>query len=140
MIWKMKAQLDEGAYLPERAHDTDAGADLRTPERFILRANSYKVVDTGVHVEIPSGYAGFIKSKSGLMANDGITVDGLLDSGYSGSIRVCLFNHSGAHKEFEAGDKIAQLVILPIELPYFTQVEQIEGGERGAQGFGSTGR
>ena len=139
MIWKMKAQIDEGAYLPERAHDTDAGADLRTPERFILRAKSHKVIDTGVHVEIPGGYVGMVKSKSGLMC-EGIVTDGTVDSGYSGSIRVVLFNHSGAHREFEAGDKIAQLVILPIELPRFTQVEQIEGGERGAQGFGSTGR
>lgn len=140
MVWKVKAQLDEGAYLPERAHDTDAGADLRTPERFILRANSHKVIDTGVHVEIPSGYAGFIKSKSGLMANDGIIVDGLIDAGFDGSIHVCMFNLSRAYKVFEAGDKIAQLVIKEVELPEFIQVEQIEGGERGAQGFGSTGR
>lgn len=125
--------------MPERAHDTDGGVDLRTPERFILRANSFTVIDTGVHVEIPGGYVGYIKSKSGLMC-EGIVTDGTVDSGYSGSIRVCLFNHSGAHREFKAGDKIAQLVIQPVELPYFTQVEQIEGGERGTHGFGSTGR
>ena len=140
MIWKMKAQLDEKAYLPERAHDTDGGADLRTPKRFTIPPKDMAVIDTGVHVEIPSGYAGMVKSKSGLMVNDGIIVDGLIDAGFDGSIHVCMFNLSRAYKVFEAGDKIAQLVILPIELPYFTQVEQIEGGERGAQGFGSTGR
>ena len=139
MIWKMKAQIDEGAYLPERAHDTDAGADLRTPERFILRAKSHKVIDTGVHVEIPGGYVGMVKSKSGLML-EGIVTDGTVDSGYTGSIRVVLFNHSGKHREFKAGDKVAQLVIMKIVSPTFVQVEKVEGGDRGDSGFGSTGR
>ena len=140
MIWKIKAQIDEGAYLPERAHDTDGGADLRTPKRFTIPPKDMAVIDTGVHVEIPKGYAGFIKSKSGLMVNDGIIVDGLIDAGFDGSIHVCMFNLSRAYKVFETGDKIAQLVIKRVELPEFIQVEKITGGERGANGFGSTGR
>ena len=136
----MKVQLDPGAFMPERAYPTDAGADLRTPKRFTIPPKDMAVIDTGVHVEIPKGYAGFIKSKSGLMVNDGIIVDGLIDAGFEGSIHVCMFNLSRAYKVFETGDKIAQLVIKEVELPDFIQVERIEGGERGNRGFGSSGR
>ena len=135
----MRVQLDPGAYMPDRVHVPDAGADLRTPERFILRAHSHVTIDTGVHIEIPYGYVGMVKSKSGLML-EGIVTDGTVDSGYTGSIRVVLFNHSGKHREFKAGDKIAQLVIMKIVSPTFVQVEKVEGGDRGDSGFGSTGR
>lgn len=136
----MTIKLDPGAYMPERAYPTDAGADLRTPKRFILRARSYKVIDTGVHASIPYGYVGMVKSKSGLMCNEGIVTDGTVDAGYTGSIRVCLFNHSGKHREFKAGDKIAQLVLMPVITPGFEQVDRITGGDRGDNGLGSTGR
>ena len=136
----MKVQLDRGAYMPERAYPTDAGADLRTPYRFILRAGEFKSIDTGVHIEVPEGYMAEVRSKSGLMTKSGIVTDGTVDSGFSGSIAVCLFNHSRMHREFEAGDKIAQLVIMKIVSPEFIQVEKVEGGDRGDSGFGSTGR
>lgn len=135
----MKIQLDPGAFMPDRVHVPDAGADLMTPKRFILRAHSHVTIDTGVHIEIPYGYVGMVKSKSGLML-EGIVTDGTVDSGYTGSIRVVLFNHSGEHKVFEAGHKIAQLVIMKIVSPTFVQVEKVEGGERGNRGFGSSGR
>ena len=118
----MKVQLDPGAWMPDRAHNHDAGADLRTPERF------------------PDGYVGMVKSKSGLMCNDGIVTDGVCDAGYSGSVRVCLFNHSNKHRVFEKGEKIAQIIFLPVITPDFEQVEKITGGERSDNGFGSTGR
>ena len=136
----MKVQLDQSAYKPDRAHPADAGADLRTPYGFILRANSHRVIDTGVHFEIPTGYVGMIKSKSGMMTDGGIVTDGTVDAGYSGSVRVCLFNHSGKHRMFKAGEKIAQIVFLPIVAPDFEQVDKITGGERGDRGFGSTGK
>lgn len=88
----MNIQLDIGAYMPDRAHVPDAGADLRTPVDFTLYGNSHKTIDTGVHIEIPYGYVGMVKSKSGLMV-EGIVTDGTVDSGYTGSIRVVLFNH-----------------------------------------------
>lgn len=135
----MNVQIDAGAYMPDRAHVPDAGADLRTPDRFILRAHSHEIIDTGVHVEIPFGCVGMVKSKSGLML-EGIVTDGTVDSGYTGSIRVVLFNHSGKHRVFEAGEKIAQLVIIRILTPAFVQVEKISGGDRGDSGFGSTGK
>lgn len=136
----MNVQLDEGAYIPVRFHKQDAGADLFTPYSFILRAGDRKVIDTGVHIELPKNCAGFIKSKSGLMVNDGILTDGLIDEGYGGSIRVCLFNHSRAHKQFKAGQKIGQLVIVRVEYPEFEQVAKVEAGQRGNNGFGSTGK
>lgn len=136
----MKVQLDSGAYMPTRSYPKDAGADLRTPHRFILRAGEYKVIDTGVHIEVPEGYMAEVRSKSGLMTKSGVITDGTVDCGFTGSIAVCLFNHSRMHREFEAGDKIAQLVITKIDTPEFTQVEHIEGGARGNKGFGSTGR
>lgn len=136
----MKVRLDEGAFMPERAHGWDAGADLRTPVRFMLMAHSSKTIDTGVHVEIPRGSVGMVKSKSGLMCNEGIVTDGTVDAGYTGSIRVCLFNHSGKHKEFKRGDKIAQLVIMECGTPIFTEVTELASSERGDSGLGSTGR
>lgn len=136
----MKVKLDADAYIPTRSHKQDAGADLRTPYRFILRANSYKVIDTGVHFDISDGFVGMVKSKSGLMCREGIVTDGVVDAGYSGSVRVCLFNHSGKHREFAKGEKIAQIIFMPIITPEFEQVEEITGGERSDNGFGSTGR
>jgi dUTP pyrophosphatase len=135
----MNVQLDPGAYMPDRAHVPDAGADLFTPVDFTLYGNSHKTIDTGVHIEIPYGYVGMVKSKSGLML-EGILTDGTVDSGYTGSIRVVLFNHSEHTRDFKAGEKIAQLVIMKIVSPAFEQVEKVNGGDRGDGGFGSTGR
>lgn len=81
-----------------------------------------------------------VKSKSGLMCKHGIVTDGTVDAGYTGSIRVCLYNRDGTSMSFKRGDKIAQLVIMPIITPDFEQVDEIEGSDRGAGGFGSTGR
>ena len=78
----MRIKLDEGAYMPERAHDTDAGLDLRSPRRQVVWSRSRETIDTGVHVEIPEGYAGLLRSKSGLMCNHGILSDGTVDAGY----------------------------------------------------------
>lgn len=136
----MNVQLDPGAYMPDRAHVPDAGADLFTPVDFTLYGNSHKTIDTGVHIEIPYGYVGMVKSKSGLMCKHGIVTDGTVDAGYTGSVRVCLYNRDGTSMSFKRGDKIAQLVIMPIITPDFEQVDEIEGSDRGAGGFGSTGR
>lgn len=136
---QMAVSLDEGAFMPERAHDEDAGLDLRTPVGFTLFSWSSTVVDTGVHVQLPPGTCGLLVSKSGLNVNHGITSTGLIDEGYSGSIRVRLYNMDERPHTFEAGDKISQLVVLPcVRAEPF--VGEVEGGERGADGFGSTGR
>lgn len=140
----MKVVLDPGAYMPERAHNLDAGYDLRTPKDFMLPPSSdmgdgWQVIDTGVHVEIPSGHVGFLKSKSGLNVNHCITSDGTIDAGYTGSIHVKLYNHGYMWRNFKAGDKISQLVILPIATPDLELVDALPETERGSKGFGSTG-
>lgn len=136
----IKVVLDEGAYMPERAHKTDAGLDLRSPMDFTLEAGKSLKIDSGVHVEIPAGYVGFLKAKSGLNVKYGITCTGVIDAGYTGSIVVKLYNNGSDDVLFERGDKITQLVILPIVCPDLVQVDSLEDTERGDAGFGSTGR
>jgi dUTP pyrophosphatase len=136
----MKIVLDDGAFAPARAHETDAGLDLRTPCEVTVPAKGAADIDTGVHVAIPVGYAGFLKSKSGLNVKHGIVSEGVIDSGYTGSIRVKLYNHSDTDYTFKAGDKITQLVILGVVLPPLVLVNSLEDTERGDGGFGSTGR
>lgn len=140
MTTKIKVVLDEGATLPTRAHPTDAGLDLYAKERRAIRPLNWEKVDTGVHIQIPEGYVGLITSKSGLMANDGITCRGTIDSGYTGSIQAVLFNHSRLHYIVEKGQKVAQLVILPIATPDPEWVDALEETDRGSGGFGSTGK
>jgi dUTP pyrophosphatase len=98
------------------------------------------MVDTGVHIAIPSGYVGMIKSKSGLNCNRGLVAEGVIDSGYTGSIVVKLVNLSQYETHFKRGDKIAQLVIMPISTEGLEVVNQLEDTKRGSNGFGSTGR
>lgn len=137
---KLKVMLDPGAIMPKRAHSTDAGLDLYAREKRIIYADDSACFDTGVHVEIPAGYVGMIKSKSGLNVRLGITSEGVIDSGYTGSIMVKLYNHGDHFVEIEKGQKISQLVILPIITPELELVDDLEETERGDGGFGSTGK
>ena len=138
----MKIILDVGAYLPTYAHDADAGMDLRTPVAFIVPAHGSYTVDTGVHIQIPVGQVGFIKSKSGLNVKAGLVSEGVIDAEYNNSIRVKLYNHSDEDYMFSRGDKITQLVLLYVAKPEngFEIVDHFEETERGDNGFGSTGR
>ena len=136
----MKVLLDKGAYMPERAHELDAGYDLRTPKDFTIYGATNITINTGVHIEIPKGYVGFLKSKSGLNVKYDITGEGVIDAGYTGSIVVKLYNNGRFMKQFNRGDKIIQLVILPIYTPELELTDSLGDTERGADGFGSTGR
>lgn len=142
----LKVVLDPGAKMPTRAHSADAGLDLYSPVDVLVfpkwkggKENSV-VIDTGVHIAIPAGYVGDVKSKSGLMLNDDIITDGTVDSGYTGSIRVKLFNLGRKICHIEKGQKIAQLVIKKIITPEIEVVDSLEETERGSGGFGSTGK
>lgn len=110
----MKIVLEKGAYKPEKAHPDDAGFDLMARECRIVPAHGSAIFDTGVHIEIPQGFVGFLKSKSGLNVKHGITSEGVIDAGYTGSICVKLYNNTRIPYMVEKGDKISQLVILPI--------------------------
>lgn len=136
----MKIKLDEGARMPTRAHDTDAGMDLYARETQIVPAKESTVFDTGVHIELTPGTVGMLKSKSGLNVKHGITSEGVIDVGYTGSIKVKLYNHSGYDYKVEAGDKITQLVIMPIIIPELELVDELEDTDRGNNGFGSSGK
>lgn len=138
----INVMLDEGAYAPESAHDADAGYDLRTPKDVTIHAGGCATIDTGVHIEIPKGYVGFLKSKSGLNVKSYLTGEGVIDSGYTGSIVVRLYHNipDGEDKHFKKGDKIIQIVLLPIFKPDIKVVDKLETTERGDGGFGSTGR
>lgn len=141
----MKVMLDDGAYMPKRAHELDAGYDLFTPVDIVVPgcdsgSQGCAVVDTGVHVEIPAGYVGFLKSKSGLNVKLGLYGEGVIDAGYTGSIKVKLYNSRSESHEFKRGDKVIQMVVLPIFTPDLELVDSLEDTERGDNGFGSTGR
>lgn len=136
----IKISLDPGAKMPTRAHEADAGLDLYSMEANEIPPFGSTEFDTGTHISIPAGYVGFVKSKSGLMMKQNITTDGTVDSGYIGSIRVKLFNHGGDTVYIEKGQKIAQLVLLPIITPKMVTVDKLKDTERGCGGFGSTGK
>lgn len=136
----MKIMLDEGAKMPTRAHEMDAGLDLYAREDAIIEAKDYCTFDTGVHVEIPEGYVGFLKSKSGLNVKHSITSEGVIDAGYTGSIVVKLYNNGGWEYRVNAGDKISQLVILPCATVPLELVDSLDDTDRGDNGFGSSGR
>lgn len=137
---ELRVRLDKGAYLPQRAHDTDGGLDIRTPVDAYVRSGGSTVIDTGVHIQLPPGTVGMLKSKSGLNTKDGIVSEGVIDEGYTGTILVKLYNHGTEAKQFRRGDKITQLVVLPVLYPRVEQAEEIQGGPRGDNGYGSTGR
>ena len=136
---KLKVVLDPGVKMPTRAHETDAGLDLYSTERVLIWGGDNAIIDTGVHIEIPAGYVGMIKSKSGLNVNHNLTSEGVIDSGYTGSICVKLYNHGKGYVQIEKGQKISQLVILPIITPELELVDGLDETERGNGGFGSTG-
>lgn len=136
----MKIKLDRGAFVPVRAHDTDAGADIRSPIDTVVPARGSRVIDTGVHIQLPRDCVGMLKSKSGLNIKHGITSEGVIDEGYTGPIKVKLYNHGEKDYVIERGDKITQLVIVPCEYVKFELVDYLEDSERGNDGFGSTGR
>jgi dUTP pyrophosphatase len=137
------ARLDERARLPTRAHDGDAGLDLYALQDRALAPGERASVATGIAVEIPPGQAGLVLPRSGLAARHGISVvnaPGLIDSGYRGEIRVLLLNTDREQAfEISAGARIAQLVLVRVELPTPLEVEVLGETERGVAGFGSSG-
>lgn len=139
----MKVKLDPGAYMPERAHKTDAGYDLRAPktmQQITIRPHGSAVIPTGVRISIPQGCCGLIVSKSGLNVKSDLTSTGLIDAGYTGGITVKLYNQGDIARRIFPGDKISQIVILPIATPDLEKVDSLDDTERGDGGFGSTGR
>lgn len=136
--------LHSAAVIPGRAYgDGDAGVDLASVEEVILKAGERAMVATGIAVAIPHGYGGFVQPRSGLAAKHGITLTnspGLIDSNYRGEIRVIIQNTGDEDFHIKVGDRIAQLVIMPVEHAEFEPVAELPASERGEGGFGSSGR
>jgi dUTP pyrophosphatase len=135
-------RLREDAVLPRQAYEGDAGVDLVACEGMTLQPGERGVVGTGIAVEIPDGYAGFVQPRSGLAARHGIGVvnsPGLIDSGYRGEIRVVLLNTDRTEAfEIRRGMRIAQLVVAPVATVRLVEVDELATSERGARGFGSS--
>jgi dUTP diphosphatase len=142
MIEVAVRRLRSDAQLPEQAYEGDAGLDLVACDGAVLEPGERAVVPTGIAVEIPPGYAGFVQPRSGLAARHGIGVlnsPGLIDAGYRGEIRVVLLNADRSETfVVEPGMRIAQLVIAPVADVRLVEVEELATSERGARGFGST--
>jgi dUTP pyrophosphatase len=134
--------LDDGLPVPGAAHPGDAGVDLTAREPAKLGAGDRVTIPTGIAVAISHGYAALVVPRSGLAARHGITVvngPGLIDSGYRGEIQVVLINLGTEPFIIERGDRIAQLVVIPVSEPEFSVVEELPESGRGSGGFGSTG-
>ena len=135
--------LITASVLPTYSHPGDAGADLHAAEALVLAPGERALVGTGVSIALPDGYAAFVVPRSGLAAKHGITVvnaPGTVDAGYRGEIRVTLLNtDSSVAYSVAVGDRIAQLIVMPVSRARFVPVQKLPGSARGAQGFGSTG-
>jgi dUTP pyrophosphatase len=135
-------RVREGARVPARAYSGDAGLDLASCAPISLAPGERALVPTGLAVAIPPGYAGFVQPRSGLAASNGITIvnsPGLIDSGYRGEIQVVLLN-TDPERAFaaEAGERIAQLVVLPVPDLDVREVDDLPPSDRGVRGFGSS--
>ena len=133
--------LGEG--VPEYAHPGDAGADLTAAEPIELGPGERATVGTGMSIALPDGFVGFVVPRSGLAARHGITIvnsPGTVDAGYRGEIRVTLLNTDRSQSYSVAvGDRIAQLIVMPVTRARFIPVSSLPGSHRGESGFGSTG-
>ncbi len=135
--------VGDPAQIPAYAQPGDAGADLRSAEALVIGPGERALVSTGVRFALPEGYVAFVVPRSGLAVKHGISVvnsPGTIDAGYRGEIKVPLINHD-LHDSFEIapGDRIAQLIVMPVSRAVFVPVAELSESVRGEGGFGSTG-
>jgi len=135
-------KVHPAAVQPTRAHPTDSGLDLVSVETLSLAPGAFHAYDTGIQLELPAGYEGQVRPRSGLAAKKGITVlnaPGTIDTAYTGNVKVILINHGPGTVDIKAGDRIAQLVVAPVSLMECVEVTEVSETDRGANGLGSTG-
>jgi len=136
-------RLDPGAPLPAYAHPYDAGADLVTTVDVVLQPGARAVVPTGVAIALPAGHAAFVHPRSGLAASVGLSIvnaPGTVDTGYRGEVKVCLINLDPHEPiRLRRGDRVAQLVVQPVDVARFVETERLPDSARGSGGYGSTG-
>lgn len=135
--------LLQADYEPNYAHPGDAGADLISTDTVTLAPGQRATVGTGVAIALPDGYVCFVVPRSGLAFKHGITIvnaPGTVDAGYRGEIKVSLLNTDAEHAfTINAGDRIAQMIVMPVSRARFVRVNELPGSDRGEGGFGSTG-
>lgn len=124
-----------------KKNDNDAGLDICSIEDKTIKARSSEVISTGLYLEIPEGHVGMLKSRSGLSVKNKIEVGaGIIDENYRGEVKCHLYNHSDVNFEIKKGDRIAQLLTIPINLNRYVVVDELSDTERNSDGFGSTGK
>lgn len=134
-------KVDEKAAVPNFAHATDAGMDLYALESVTIAPGERVQVRTGIALAIPEGYVGLVWDKSGISHKGGLkTLGGVIDAGYRGEVMVGLLNTSMASYTFEAGHKVAQILIQPVVHPELVIVDELPAADRGEGAFGSTGK
>lgn len=137
----MKIVLDKNAQMPTKAHKADAGYDLYAAHSKYIMARGSAVIDTGVHLNIPEGFYGFVTGRSGLNFKDSIICpQGTIDAGYTGSIKVKLYNLQQESRMIMKGDRIAQIIFMRCHSPEFEVVDALDETDRGEGGFGSSGK
>lgn len=138
----MKVKLDNGAIMPTRAHVADAGLDLYTREDTVVPAHGNATFDTGVHIELPPNTYGKLESKSGLnVKHNVVSLGGVIDEPYRGSIVVKLYNLGDTDYTFHKGEKIVQLVVVPCLYVDVEEVDELDmNTDRKSDGFGSSGK
>ena len=139
----IKTVIDDHGAVPAYSREDDAAVDLRASESCYIKAGAVRLVDTGVRAAIPNGYVGLVCPRSGMACKHEVTVinaPGVIDPNYRGSIKVGLVNHNSVGFDIREGDRIAQLLIVPVPRVMFQQVAELDDTERGADGFGSSGR
>jgi dUTP pyrophosphatase len=136
-------RLDPELPIPQYAHPGDAGLDLFAADTTVLAPGERALVPCGVAVAIPEGHVGLVHPRSGLAVDHGLTLlnaPGTIDSGYRGELKVLLINHGQAPVEVRHGQRIAQLLLMPVALVDVREVDRLDSTARGTGGFGSTGR
>lgn len=142
MVLKFK-RIHPDAVLPAYAHPSDAGMDIRSVEDIVIPAGKRALVHTGLVMLLPPMYEAQVRPRSGLALKSGVTVlntPGTIDSGYRGEVGVILANFGDADFQVKKGDKIAQVIIAPVTQPEVVETDEIDETDRGAGGFGSTGK
>ncbi len=139
MTIKIK-KIVQHAKAPTYANQNDAGMDFYSSESLQLQPGERKLISTGISMAIPSGYVGLIWDKSGLASKHGLkTMAGVIDAGYRGEVKILVHNLSNMPYQIEQGNKVAQMLIQPVEQKNIIEVENLEDTERGEGGFGSSG-
>lgn len=134
-------KLKEDAFLPKYAHPGDVGLDMQSLEDYTLQPGERHIFFVGWALEFPEGYAAIVKDKGSLPKNGGIhTMAGVYDAGYRGEYNTNLINLGQEPYEIKKGDKIAQLIIFPVEIATLEEVAELSESSRGEGRFGSTGR